>query len=844
MKKGLLFLLCTFIFIMPFFVCEDWVYADETVEYKLNKVMEYIATKSEIQRHDWLGGEDNETIYDSSYALKLPEPTSDVQYTYDIEGENAKGTITIDGVHYYLNISYNLTATDGNENTIQATRNVSKPDIITNSEKTGYVQYLDLSQVAKSVDGITSNIAKNGLQISLVSANDSNIKHVYSEPAKISCNIDSASAIPVSKEDFPTAFEAIWNALPFANALGWGDWAVTVQFLVETLSSIIAPFGDSFLHMISLAVGEVVTIDTIVFDDVNKTDINFFDANALKSGTKSEPLKSLLSNTVNTWYGFFRSLALIFYCGLLVYMGLKILLNSTAEKKAVYKTTLTAWTMGIAMLFLFPYIMKYTIMLNHVVCRYFSEAMSNRYVGESGGTSIDGASQELIDTEIRTASRIYGEDEFVMLVLGSEKSVETFRSTAIVDDDFGSNAMMRIRFLGTAKRDLPLVIIYCIMIGQLIALLIMYYRRVFMIAFLITIFPLVCVVYPLSKIGDLKMNSFGIWFKEFLVNVFVQSFHAATYVTVVSIGVNSYLENDNWLFMLVCILFLFEGEKIIRGLFNAKSATGSIGDLAAAGALAMNFAKSAPKLMPKFGGKDKAAKEKDPDEKAKEDRGDSGDESVESGLSGAPLGAGGTSGGMSTATAVGPTMTGRGAGSDIELGREIKDNSKFNKVTKAVDDKGEHKSKITEFLGNGADSLLQNTGSLIGGTAGTILGGTFGLAQRDGKHGLEAGINGAIGGLESGKDYGRAIGSLPGKGVSAINKRIIGAKVASDIMNGDMDSKLDIDAAVAGLDAEAAEAKREAYRKVYAKVARKYAKGAKDKAEIIYIKETLDRRID
>lgn len=99
--------------------------------------------------------------------------------------------------------------------------------------------------------------------------------------------------------------------------------------------------------------------------------------------------------------------------------------------------------------------------------------------------------------------------------------------------------------------------------------------------------------------GDGKNQSFNIWFKEFIVNVIVQVFHAVVYVLITGAGIRIYIERggQTFLFTVLCVLFLFEGEKILRGIFNMKSQANSIGDLAASGAIVMGMAKNAGNLF-------------------------------------------------------------------------------------------------------------------------------------------------------------------------------------------------------------------------------------------------------
>lgn len=590
----------------------------------------------------------------------------------------------------------------------------------------------------------------------------------------------------------------------------------TVKNLVsELLCAIILPAGDSYLHMLSLAIGEVVTIDRMVYGDVKKIDINFFETSSgdVSATTTSKPIKDILSGTINKWYGLFRNFVLAFYMGVLVYFGIKILLTSTANKKAVYKRILTAWVMGIAMLMFFPYVMKYTIKLNSAFCK----------VIQGNDASKDNIP---ITTSLRRADELYGNDGFIMMMLGSNKSDKDFATTAVVDGDFEGNSMMYIRFIADHTTNVPLAIIYLIMIGEILALLVMYYKRVFMIAFLITIFPLAVAFYPFSKTGDIKMNTFGVWFKEFVVNVFVQSFHAVTYVVVVSTAVSSYAENvsnGNWLFMIICILFLFEGEKIIRGIFNAKSSINSIGDLAASGMLAMNMAKNITKFMPNIPGK-KEKNHDNADKKATSDR----PTLVQPTTPGAS-----TPGAQSNANAINSLTNTNNSG--VVLGRAqgvtvSSANKSLNNNADSARSKSGWANKVAGAVGGGANMFAQ--------TVGTVNGFAMGMAQNDGRgpSGLEKGISSAIQGKSQGKLIGQGASNIITGAVGKVTAVTAGRALAKEYTDGDHDDEIFTEA-----DKQMDDIKKQALREAYAKAAKSRAAGFENSAEIKIIKERIDQ---
>ena len=414
---------------------------------------------------------------------------------------------------------------------------------------------------------------------------------------------------------------------------------------------------------------------------------------------------------------------------------------------------------------------------------------------------------------------------------------------------FGNNVMLSIRLEAQMWYNLPLTIVYLIMLAQTLALTILYYKRVFMLAFLITIFPLAAMFYTLNKTGDLKVNSFGEWFKEFAVNVFVQVFHAVTYVTVVKIGISAYRLNGDWMFFLLCVLFLFEGEKIIRAIFNAKSSTGTIGDMAMAGAMAFSILKKTADTAGKLtkGKEDKS----DDDDDSKKDKikdkakGDmakanqevnkntqtQGAEKNEAAAKLAAKGNGqnGASGELGTHDGS-ESQNSAGGNTEIRLGREPNTTHEelYNKVNK----------RIEEMASTGASKVGKVLAGIGVGATRSIVSYTFSAAQtKDMKTAggaIGAGLNGASAGFEMG---GNIVDSIHNSRQNRII-RAQGLALAEEYMNGDHDDDFVINEA----DEQLRKKKLEAYRKIAARVATERAKYGKGAAEKVVINESLDTK--
>ena len=759
---------------------------------------------------------ENEALY-SYEVIKLPFNKN--QIIYD-EGTGAIKLYENDiGIDY---ISFSITyAVNGEEiveePTVGFDRNGNYLLRLSQEIPEGSPYYLSVTETIDEKD-------QNGNSIGIVERTTSTSEREF--------QLDSTEII--AEPEGTSWLSAGWSALH-------GDLAKIGKILVETFCDVLVPVGDAFLDMICNSVGEVVTIDGVVYNRVSKLDIDFFtNSNGDIEGnnmTLTSSLKSIMGNVVNKLYVFFRNIVIVFYMAMLVYIAIKILATSTAEKKADYKSIFMAWVMGVVMLMFFPYVMKYTIQLNDALCKMISQDIGQSEV-ENAPTPVNGL-----------VTSTYGTDDFVNhMLLNGERNTN-------------NNAMLNVRVIGAMNKNLPLIIVYFIFIGQLLAILIMYYKRVFMIAFLISIFPIVVAIYPLNKIGDIRMNPFGEWFKEFAVNVFVQSFHATTYKVIVSIGVKSYIGGgQNWLFLIISVLFLFEGEKLIRAIFNAKSSANTIGDMAMAGAFAMKMMKDVGSALPSVNKEKEEEDENAGKKKAKKDVAKStptqattsnmhavsditsGSGST-SGTDGSTSGASRTSGAASSSPGTGTpinteTNTINSSSSAGATGPTTVD----NRVDKTVDDKkmGRFSKPIANAFGTGFSMGAQLTGGVVGTT--------YGLAQNNAKESYNAATAGFVSGISTGKAIGKSGKKVLSGGFDKISSRRAARIVAEEYESGAHDDEIGINEADRQLNSERAEAIRRAYAN-YARRSNGWRgkTGAQldfYKAQMKILNESLDRNKD
>lgn len=348
-------------------------------------------------------------------------------------------------------------------------------------------------------------------------------------------------------------------------------WDIAMNALAKIFNSLLLWIADGIHDLIDSIFGsdEKITIYKVIFGKIDKLSINYWETTPISevdeevlldaSGVVGNPPASALKNIVSYWYGVLRNIVISIYLVMLLYIGIKILLASTGSSAQKYKSMLTSWLVGLIIVCFYPYAMQYTVVLN---------------------------------------------DMFVEMIESSASEIS---------EDDNEDTMYQVRMQAEDQRSLPLTIVYIIMLGQLIVLLGVYYKRIFMMAFLITIFPIVAGLYVWESVNKGKASALGAWTREYVVLVFVQTFHAVIYVVLIDGAYAAFKADNDWFIFMISVIFLFEGEKIIRAIFNVKSSANTIGDLAAAGATAWGVSKAAKSIF-KSNGSSKSKDEKDKDE--------------------------------------------------------------------------------------------------------------------------------------------------------------------------------------------------------------------------------------
>lgn len=350
-----------------------------------------------------------------------------------------------------------------------------------------------------------------------------------------------------------------------------------------TISELLLSVGDYINNLMSIVVGEEITIDRLIFNQVDAVNVDLFNKGVESNNT----ISNVVIDVVNTCYETFLKIAISLCLAALIVVGIRMLLLSTAEKTSQAKEVGVKWIVGIIILFFFPFVMKYGIKINDTIVDMIAKGLGARTV--AGGAVGGRDDYSLVEVEFR--SPVYVSKYTGVLEFGG-KEVNQIYFSKLTQYQQRNDVMRIMRAYAGITLRFVYVALWYIMLIQLVVLLIKYYKRYFIIALLITIFPIVIAYYIIELVQGKKSTVFSKWSTEFFINVFTQTIHAITYGIIAGVAVEK-IANEiagghsmgNWVLMLVAITFLFRGEDIVRKIFGADKAGTMSSALATAGAI-------------------------------------------------------------------------------------------------------------------------------------------------------------------------------------------------------------------------------------------------------------------
>lgn len=332
------------------------------------------------------------------------------------------------------------------------------------------------------------------------------------------------------------------------------------SLIERVVSAFIVTVSVGTYALVTIVAGEPISVESLIFNGYNKTRLTFFeDPNVEPNQYLVQGGEGSIINVITDYFNFFTKIAIVAYLIILVYMGIRILLGTGAAKGAKYKELFMYWIQGVLILFVFPYVIKYTIMANDAFIDFIYQNKTKIQAMASANANDYNASSPKVN-------------ENNSLVSIDSAVSET---TSYLKDENNQDYMSVMFRLAWTEGWFVYALCWAVMVKQLIGLLIIYFKRLLTTIFLIAIFPLVTISYAIDKIGDGKSQAFGNWYKEFALNVFLQSFQAIVYVIgmalILTLGeaTNTPL-SDHWLLIILILSFIAKGDDMLKVIFNMK----------------------------------------------------------------------------------------------------------------------------------------------------------------------------------------------------------------------------------------------------------------------------------
>lgn len=290
---------------------------------------------------------------------------------------------------------------------------------------------------------------------------------------------------------------------------------------------------------------------------------NFFVENDANQPGTDKSIVSILKPTISAWYIGLRNIAIVGLLSVLLYIGIRIVISSSAGEKAKYKQFFFDWVISLCLIFFLHYIMAFTMVMVDTITDVLG-----------GQASEDGV--------IKQCNVVFTDPYPVI-----DKDTKTMRGSPIEGAAFSTNFTGVARLKAQYDDNLlafGYTILYLALTVYTVYFTFIYLKRLLMLSFFTIIAPLVALSYPLDKMKDSKAQAFNFWLKEYIFYAMLQPLHMLLYTVFVSSALN--IASKNMIYAIVALAFIVPAEKIVKQMFGIRGATESSLGAFAGGALA------------------------------------------------------------------------------------------------------------------------------------------------------------------------------------------------------------------------------------------------------------------
>lgn len=264
-------------------------------------------------------------------------------------------------------------------------------------------------------------------------------------------------------------------------------------------------------------------IQDMLLDKYYLFNIDFFSTDDSKY-SENDPNKDIMNNlkeNVSIWYFSLRNISIIGSALIIIYVAIRLALELAkgGGPKAVakYKQMIISWMIGFILLCILPYLVRALF--------YISDFFTN-FIYNMIGDGTQNSSMEI----------------------------------NVISNSWNNFIVAK----GSAK--IAYVVLYYAIVFYEFKFFFMYLKRVFEIFFLMIISPLVCMLYPIDKIGDGRSQSFNTWFNLLINQILLRPIHLLVYA--IFIATASELAKEQPIIAVLFFMMLSNGEKIIKKIIG------------------------------------------------------------------------------------------------------------------------------------------------------------------------------------------------------------------------------------------------------------------------------------
>lgn len=309
----------------------------------------------------------------------------------------------------------------------------------------------------------------------------------------------------------------------------------------------------------------LVSPEKIFSNEVPLLDVNIINPNKEyknpNDGSEEKSVSQILQSTIASWYVALRNLAIVGLLSILVYIGIRMIISSTASDKAKYKQMIIDWIVALCLLFFMHYIMSFAITMVESI------------------TEVIKQSNQSIEVPIKVSDieEKYKVGEYKDLLHKMEGENGGYVTDLMGFARFKAqlNYAVEGRQEGVVaeggRAQMAYTIIYFVLVIYTIMFLFIYIKRLMYIIFLTMIAPLVALTYPIDKLNDGQAQAFNMWLKEYIFNLLIQPLHLLIYNILLGSAMN--LATEYMIYPLVVLGFMLQAEKILRRFFGFEKAS-------------------------------------------------------------------------------------------------------------------------------------------------------------------------------------------------------------------------------------------------------------------------------